>query len=374
MDRKYPKLVVNMHHLRQNMDRVIGKCNALGIQVCGVIKGCSGLLPVARLFKECGASELASSRLEQIASCREAGIPGPYMLLRIPMLSELPDMVRWCDSSLHSDVTVLDALEDVCRKQDKTHRVIVMADLGDLREGFWNQDEMVDVCCHVERDLPHVHLAGVGVNLGCYGSIQPTPEKMEALLAIARRVESRIGRKLEVISGGATSSYTLVDWGTMPPGINHLRIGETILTAHDLPMEWKVPNLGLRQDAFVLQTEVVEIRTKPSYPVGKIMIDAFGQKPTYVDRGNRLRCIVGLGRADVGDVCQLIPRDEGITVLGGSSDHCILDVEDCPRRLQVGDIVEFLLAYPNMLYATARNDIALQYVDGDDPLVSQPLK
>lgn len=368
MERQFPRLTINLSRLRQNMLHVTQLCHKASIQVCGVIKGCGGLPTVARLFRLCGASELGSSRLEQIISCHEAGIPGPYLLLRIPMLSELEDVVRWCDTSLQSELSVLNALEETCQRLNMTHRVIVMADLGDLREGFWNHDEMVEVCVHVEKNLPHVHLAGIGVNLGCYGSIQPTADKMKALLTIAHHVEARIGRKLEVISGGASSSYTLVHWGTMPEGINHLRIGEAILNAHDLPYVWKIPNMGLRPDTMVLQAEVVEIKTKPTYPVGNIIIDAFGNKPTYEDRGFRKRCIVAVGRADVGDVEQLVPCEKGITVLGGSSDHCILDIQDCKRDLQVGDIVDFLLTYPNMLYATARNDLPLHFTEdnGED--------
>ena len=248
--------------------------------------------------------------------------------------------------------------------QGKTHRVIVMADLGDLREGFWDKDEMVDVCVHVERELPHVVLAGIGVNLTCYGSTKPTPEKMQELLAIADRIARRIGRKLEIVSGGATSSYTLVHWDTMPERINHLRIGEAILLGKDLQVDWGIRDMDyLRMDTFTLRAEVVEVRDKPTYPIGEFAIDAFGHKPVYEDRGIRRRAILALGRADVGELESLLPREEGITVIGGSSDHCILDVEDCPRRLEVGDVVEFSLCYSHMLYATARSDMHIQFVN-----------
>lgn len=362
MERKYPRLEINLPHLRENMEKVVNTCREAGIQVCGVVKGCESIPEVAQLYRDCGATELATSRIEQVIRCRKAGVPGPYLLLRIPMHSELPALVEWVDTSLQSEISILDALEEECRHQNKTHRVIVMADLGDLREGFWGQDEMVNVCVHVERDLPHVHLAGVGVNLGCYGSIQPTASKMLALLNIAHRVEHEIGRKLEIISGGASSSYTLVHWGRMPQGINHLRLGETALLAHDLPLVWDIANMGLRQDTFILKGEVIEIKDKPSYPEGQIIIDAFGRKPEYIDRGWRRRAIVGLGRADVGPIEDLVPLDEGTIVLGGSSDHCILDIEEAPRHYEIGDIVEFELVYANMLYATGRNDLPIDII------------
>lgn len=135
-----------------------------------------------------------------------------------------------------------------------------------------------------------MELAGVGVNLTCYGSTKPTPEKMQALLAIAARIEKRIGRKLEIISGGATSSYTLVHWGTMPAGINHLRIGENILLGKDLQVNWGIQDMDyLRMDGFTLRAEVVEVREKPTYPIGEFAIDAFGRKPVCGSRHTAAR-------------------------------------------------------------------------------------
>ena len=358
--RQYPQLEFDLALLRSNADAVISRCRGMGIRVCGVIKGVDGLPEAARVLHAAGAAELGTSRLEQVAKCRAAGVPGPWLLIRIPGLTELPDVVALCETSLQSEWPTLLALEEECLRQSKTHRVIVMTDLGDLREGFWDKKELVDVCERVERDLPHVQLAGIGVNLTCYGSTKPTPEKMNELVGLARQVEQRIGRKLEIVSGGATSSFTLVHWGTMPAGVNHLRIGEAILLGKDLQVDWGIRDMDyLRMDALTLRAEVVEVKDKPTYPIGEFAIDAFGRKPVYEDRGIRRRAILALGRADVGELESLIPREPGLTVIGGSSDHCIVDVEDCPRRLQVGDIVEFSLCYSHMLYATARSDMRI---------------
>ena len=358
--RQYPQLEFDLALLRSNADAVISRCRGMGIRVCGVIKGVDGLPEAARVLRAAGAEELGTSRLEQVAKCRAVGVPGPWLLIRIPGLTELPDVVALCETSLQSEWPTLLALEEECLRQNKTHRVIVMTDLGDLREGFWDKKELVDVCERVERELPHVHLAGIGVNLTCYGSTKPTPEKMNELVGRARQVEQRIGRKLEIVSGGATSSFTLVHWGTMPAGVNHLRIGEAILLGKDLQVDWGIRDMDyLRMDALTLRAEVVEVKDKPTYPIGEFAIDAFGRKPVYEDRGIRRRAILALGRADVGELESLIPREPGLTVIGGSSDHCIVDVEDCPRRLQVGDIVEFSLCYSHMLYATARSDMRI---------------
>ena len=187
--RQYPQLEFDLALLRSNADTVISRCRGMGIRVCGVVKGVDGLPEAARVLRAAGAEELGTSRLEQVAKCRAAGVPGPWLLIRIPGLTELPDVVALCEASLQSEWPTLLALEEECLRQGKTHRVIVMTDLGDLREGFWDKDELVDVCERVERDLPHVQLAGIGVNLTCYGSTKPTPEKMNELVGLARWVE-----------------------------------------------------------------------------------------------------------------------------------------------------------------------------------------
>ncbi len=364
MDRKFPRIVFRLDKLRNNFQQITARCAACGVSVAGVVKGVGGLPEIARLYKECGAAQLASSRLEQIELWRKEGIEGPFLLLRVPGMSELSDLPRLADYSLQSERSTLDALEEVCTRQGLTHNVILMADLGDLREGFWDREEMVQACCHVEWDLPHLHLAGVGVNLGCYGSIIPTPENLGQLVEIARTVEGRIGRKLEIVSGGATSSFPLIHRGTMPEGINHLRIGEAALLAKDLQVDWGIHDMTyLQRGTIYLEGEIIELRKKPTYPVGDTIIDSFGRRPTYVDRGVRLRGLVGFGRADAGDLESLICHEPGMTVIGGSSDHCIVDVEDCPRALKVGDVVRFDLCYGHMLYATGRRDIAKIFVD-----------
>ena len=151
--RQYPQLEFDLALLRSNADAVISRCRGMGIRVCGVVKGVDGLPEAARVLRAAGAAELGTSRLEQVAKCRAAGVPEPWLLIRIPGLTELPDVVALCETSLQSEWPTLLALEEECLRQNKTHRVIVMTDLGDLREGFWDKKELVDVCERVERDL-----------------------------------------------------------------------------------------------------------------------------------------------------------------------------------------------------------------------------
>lgn len=362
---KYPKVEINLPHLRHNVIKVVEKCKGAGIEIAGVIKGATGLLPVAKQFELGGASFIASSRIEQLLEAKEGGISKPLMLIRIPMLSEVEDVIEICDISLNSELDVIKALNDEAKIQGKLHKVILMADLGDLREGYWDKDELVEVAEYIENKLINIQLVGVGTNVGCYGSISPTVEKLQELVEVAERIEKAIGRELEYISGGATSSLMRVWDGNIPKRVNLLRIGEGILLARDLQEFYGYDFPELYRDVFRLKAELIELKRKPTHPVGEIAIDAFGHKQTYVDRGIRLRGLLAMGKVDYGALEELLPMEEGIELIGASSDHTIIDLEDAKREYKVGDILTFDICYATMVYLTNCKNVKIEYIEGD---------
>lgn len=348
----YPMVELDLKKFRNNIDQAVERCGKLGIGLAGVIKGFTGIPEGAKQFAEAGCEFIASSRLEQIQGCIDYGIKATYMLIRVPMLSEIEEAIRITDISLNSEVEVLKALNKEALKQGKVHKVVIMIDLGDLREGFWDKKEFLDAALMVENECDGLYLAGVGTNLGCYGSILATPEKMNELIADAEMIEKAIGRTLDMISGGATTSFPMVLNNTMPKRINNLRMGEGIILAKDLKDLFRLDMSFMYQDAFTLKAEIIELKDKPSYPVGQLSFDAFGNVGTYEDRGNRKRALLGIGKVDIAYPDMIYPRDKGVEVMGASSDHLIIDVEDAERAFEVGDIVEFDLCYATIVFVT----------------------
>ena len=364
--KKRPTLIVDHNNLRHNMNTVVGWCRDAGIDVAGVIKVTTGMASAALDYESCGAKWIASSRLEQLVRAREAGVKLPLLMIRIPMLSELDEMVKICDYSLQSSVDTLRALDEAARNNGKVHNVILMADLGDLREGFIEKEELVDVAVYVETKLEYVHLAGIGTNLGCVGSVKPTKEKMDMLADWAEAVEEAIGRPLEIVSGGATSSLMPLFDGVMNPKVNMLRIGAVayIGPLEDLRICYgrKEPEV-LSDECFILETEVIETNTKPTYPIGELGVDASGKVGTYVDRGRRRRAIVAIGRADYGDIDDIVPVLEGAEVTMASGDHTIIDIEDCSQQLRVGDIVRLKVKYSALMRLTTSENITIEEIN-----------
>ena len=359
---EFPQVMINLDYLEQNVRTVMGRCADAGVSVAGVVKGATGIAECIEVFAKGGATQIASSRLEQLETAKRLETGLPLMLIRIPMMSEAADAVRLADISLNSEITVLREFDRQAGIAGKRHGVILMADLGDLREGFWDRTELIDAAVEVETGLKNLELKGVGTNLGCYGSIEATADKLEELVAIAERIEERIGRQLEFISGGATTSLPRIINNDMPKRINLLRVGEGILLARDLDVFYGYDMSWMHQDVYTLKAEVIEVKDKPSHPVGKISIDAFGHTPEYVDRGIRKRALLGIGKVDYGSIDEIFPKDKGIEVIGASSDHTILDIEDADRDLKPGDIVEFGINYASIVYLTNCRNVQIVFV------------
>ena len=365
MQKRYPRLIVNLSKIESNAKTVLKDCNAAGITVAGIMKGASALPEVVKTMADSGVAQIGSSRMEQLIAAHNLGVKQPLMLVRVPMLSEAEEVVKYVDISLQSDINVLRRFNEEALKQNKIHKVFIMMDLGDLREGFWDWEEATAAAVEVETKLRGLYLLGVAVNLGCYGSIVPTPEKEQELVDLAAKVEAAIGRKLDYVSGGASTSYMRVLDGNMPKGINHLRIGEQIILAHDAPVYWGYDTPQFHRDTFRIQAEVIEVRDKPSFPVGERFVDAFGNAVQYEDRGIRRRMLIALGKCDYGaypEELDVLPEDEGIEILGASSDHTIIDIQDAKREYHVGDIIEFGLKYSTNVYLTNSPNVHVEYV------------
>ncbi len=340
------QLSVSLDKIVHNTRQLCAAADRYGVAISGVSKGTWGCPDVAAAMLAGGVSGIAESRLENIARLREGGITCPLWLLRIPALSEADDVVAMADISLNSEPAVIAALSAAAVRQGKRHGIVLMVELGDLREGVLPGD--LSAVITAMDNAPGVELVGLGTNLSCFGGVIPTPYNLGRLCAYAQQVAEQSGCSLRYISGGNSSSLPLLLKGELPAAINHLRLGESILlgreTVHGTALD------GLYQDCFILTVELIEIKRKPSLPAGEIGLDSFGNVPVFTDRGERMRAIANIGRADM-DITGLVPLEKEIAVIGGSSDHLLLDITDIEEKYKVGDSVRFAIGYSALLQA-----------------------
>ena len=359
----YPRLVIDLGKIGHNAVETRRFCREHGISVTYVVKGMHAELPLMRYLADLGIRDFATSRLGQVRKCHDAGIRADWMLLRPPQRAECLDTVRLCRVSLQSDPGRIRDTEAACEALDMTHGVLLMADMGDLREGFWDRSELFDTLAMIRDSCPRLTVRGLGTVFADLSGVLPTEDKLEAFVSLAEKASEIMGYPMELLSAGSSPIVPDVAEGRMPAAVNHLRLGETVLLAHDLLKETSCGRLDfLSYPTMKLQAEIVELRRKPSVPQGKLWIDAFGNRPVFEDRGMILRAVLAVGRYDVGDPAKLIPLDEGVEIIGATSDHMVVDVEKCPRALKVGDILEFEPRYSAMLYAAASPDVRKVYI------------
>lgn len=340
-------LEVDLAKIRENAQRVAARCRERGIEAIGVTKGFTANRQIVQAMIDGGIGGLADARMENIMELRKCGFQQPITLLRLPRLSNVDNVVRYADTSINSELAVIEALSAAAQRIETRHKVILMVDVGDLREGVM-QEHALATAAQI-KTLPGVKLVGLGTNMGCYGGVLPSRDNLGVLILLRDLLERHLGYQLEVISGGGTSSLLLLENGEMPDGINQLRIGEGILLGTDTTNNRQIP--GLHSDAFQLRAEVIEVKDKPSVPLGEIGKDAFGNVPQFVDLGTRKRAILALGRQDV-YIEGLRPMLAGAAILGASSDHTIVDITNADCEVRVGDEMLFALTYPGLLSAS----------------------
>ena len=357
---RYPLLEVDLSAIRQNSEVICNIYKPLGISVAGVVKGAGSDPRVARAYLDGGCSQLASSRITQLALLRSVFPDVPTMLLRIPMLCEAGDVVRYADYSLNSELRTLQALNDAARETRHIHKAILMLDVGDRREGYVSVEELAEAARTVKNDMPFLQVAGVGTNYGCVSGVLPDDENLTFLCEGAEAAEQVLGHPLEIVSGGSSSS--LIRWSRglpMPAKINHLRIGGYILNPVNMRINRGVEIAAMNEDTFCLKAQVVEVKEKPGV-VGTGR-NWKGETVQFKDGGVRKRAIIAVGSQDIGDAFNLLPKDPAVSVIAGSSDHVVLDVTDCTTPVGVGDILEFRLRYGAILQIFSTKSVQIQF-------------
>ncbi|HRX58355.1 MAG TPA: alanine/ornithine racemase family PLP-dependent enzyme [Eubacteriales bacterium] len=354
---EYPRITANLNKIRHNLSALYALCSGYGVSFAAVTKVVCADERIVRVFEEGPAAMIADARLENLEKIHTKK---QKMLLRAPAPCEAEETVRNADVSLVSETETIRALGKAAAKAGKRHAIILMVDLGDLREGLlFTNREGIRASALAAAKEPGIELMGVGTNLTCYGAIIPDETNLGELCHVAKDVREWTGLPVPVVSGGNSSSLGMLRRGLVPKGINHLRLGESILLGNDTAA-CRVMN-GLDGGAFTLGAQLIEVQTKPSVPIGVSGANAFGEHPTFTGEGEQVRGICKIGRQDtVAD--GLKPLDDQVRIIGASSDHLIVDLTRA-KPYRVGDVLEFTPDYGALLRAYTSPYVKKAYID-----------
>ena len=339
-----PRLEIDLAAIENNTRTLTNTLTPRGIRVLGVTKGVAGSPHVAAAMMRGGAYGIADSRIDNLQALRSAGVGAPLSLVRTPMLSQVQQVVELADVSFNTELAVLYALSETAIGAHVRLPVVLLAELGDLRDGI-PAGKLVEAARSV-LNLPGLLLDGIGTNLACMSGVIPEYRNMAQLSELAGQVELALGVALRTISGGNSANLGWVSATKDTGRVNELRLGEAILLGTD-PVTGE-PLAGLSTDTVSLVGEIIEIQEKPAQPWGdRLATTAFGAAPSTNSGGMVRQAIVAIGRQDA-DI-ESISAMDGYRVLGMSSDHLALDIG--AAALSVGDEVRFRMGYSSLLRA-----------------------
>jgi len=353
----YPSIDIDLQKLKDNFISLNRKCYEKDIKLTVVTKGVAGDEEIIKSFMSAGVESIADSRLDNIKKIRRLNYTGEAILLRIPQKSEIKEAINYIDHSLVSEKESLIYLAKEAEIKNKKIGVIVMVDIGDRREGVMPENLIGFIKKAI--NLPGIYLEGIGTNLGCYGGVIPDRKNTKKIINLKKEVENKLGIKINRLSGGNTATTNLFGQGLLETEVNNLRIGEAILLANDITNQRQIEYL--KQDVFKIKAEIIEIKEKPSLPEGPQGYNFSGKKVKFKDKGIVKRAILAIGSQDI-DHNSLIPELKGVEILGSSSDHLLIDLSNCEKKLSYGDILNFKLGYSALLRAMTSPYVKKNYL------------
>ncbi|MDT8413485.1 MAG: alanine/ornithine racemase family PLP-dependent enzyme [Vicingaceae bacterium] len=308
---------------------------------------CGNELYLKELLK-LNIKEICDARVSNLVKIKKLAPTIDTVYIKPPAKRSIKKIVQYADASFNTEFETIKWLSEEAVRQNKTHKVIIMLELGDLREGIMG-DHLMDFYASVFK-LPNIKVTGIGTNLNCLHGVYPSEDKMIQLSLYKQLIEAKFNRKIPWVTGGTSVVIPLLLTKQLPTGINHFRVGETLFFGTNLITGETLE--GMETDVFKLFAEIIEITEKPINPIGTMGENPSGEEfevnPDDYGKTHH-RAIIDLGVLDVANADLIIPEDKNITIVGASSDMLVLDIEKSEKNYHIGDLISFKLKYMGAL-------------------------
>jgi predicted amino acid racemase len=290
-----------------------------------------------------GIKQYSDSRISNLKMIKNLDSNAQTIYIKPPAKGVIEEVVTYADISMNTDFHTIEMLSTEAVKQGKVHKIIIMIDLGELREGVMRED-FVDFYAKVFQ-MKNIEVVGLGTNLACLYGVRPNNDKLLQLCLYKQLIELKFNVKIPLISGGSSVTIPLIKQGSLPKDINHFRVGETLFMGTDAYNN--LPFKNLENDIFKLYAEIIELYEKPLIPSGDLGSNLEGNVMTFDDRDigkSSMRAIIDIGLLDI-DMKHLEATNANIKLAGATSDMVVLDLGENLEHFKVGDQMEFTLDY-----------------------------
>lgn len=306
-----------------------------------------GYKPYLQELLNLGMNQIHDSRVSNLKAVKQLNPEIETVYIKPPAKRAIKSIVKYADISLNTELATIQLLSEEAQRQNKIHKVFIMIELGDLREGIMGETLME----FYEKvfQLKSINIVGLGTNLSCLNGILPNADKLIQLSLYKQLIETKFNRSIPLVSGGTSVTIPLLDMHQIPKGINHFRVGETLFRGNNLLEENRYP--GMKEDVFILYAEIIELVKKPIVPSGMAGLNAQGDTPDYEKSDltkTTYRAILDIGLLDI-DTKHMSPVEKKIKLGGASSDMIVVDLGSRKPKYKVGDLISFSLTYMGIL-------------------------
>ncbi|MFA8451438.1 MAG: alanine racemase [Bacteroidales bacterium] len=296
-----------------------------------------------------GIKQVCDSRVSNLANIKSLNKDIETIYIKPPPKRAIKKIVEFADISMNTEFETIRLLSKEAKHQNKTHKIMIMIELGELREGVMRED-FIDFYEKV-FELPNIEVVGIGANLTCLYGVLPNPDKLIQLSLYKQLIEVKFKRKIPFVSGGSSVTIPLIFQNLLPKGINHFRVGESLFLGTDVYNNNTLNDM--HNDVLRLYSEIIELIEKPRVPTGDMGTNVEGESYEFdkEDIGKTsYRAILDLGLLDV-EENHLTLSDPELQFAGASSDMLVVDLGTNPKNYKTGDIVELKMDYMGTLRA-----------------------
>ncbi|MBN2891261.1 MAG: alanine racemase [Bacteroidales bacterium] len=295
-----------------------------------------------------GIHSVGDSRLTSLKNLKKTNPKMRTIYIKPPAKIYADDIVKYADISLNSSYETIKSLNEAAKKQNKIHEIIIMIELGELREGV-KRDDIISFYKKV-FNFPNIKVVGLGSNLGCMYGVEPTYDKLLQISLYKELIESKFDQKMNFVSGGSSITLPLLLNDSIPADMNHFRIGESAFFGTS-PLDNK-QFMDLSTDTFYFYANIIELEEKKIVPEGIISDASIGHTANFDKEdisGTTYKAILDFGLLDV-DREEIEVKDENIKFVGITSDMTVVDIgnnrtADGKPKYKVGDKICFKPSY-----------------------------
>ncbi len=289
-------------------------------------------------------NSIGDSRLTSLKNLKEVNPNMRTIYIKPPAKVYVDEVVKYADISLNSSYNTIKALNAAAKKNGIVHEIIIMVELGELREGV-QRSELMDFCEKV-FELSNINVIGIGSNLGCMYGVEPSYDKLLQLSLYEELISAKFNRDLKLVSGGTSITLPLIENKTIPKDINHFRVGEAAFFGISPLNNEQFMDLSI--DTFEFRANIIELEEKKIVPEGVISDGNIGHSAEFNEEDQSetsIKAILDFGLLDV-EKDDIESIDNDLKFVGITSDMLVVDIgnnktKEGKKKYSIGDKIKF---------------------------------